>query len=44
MRAIKSRSLGWAGHIARKEEASGALKIFTGKPIGSRALRETRRR
>ena len=31
---IKSRRLGWAGHVARMEE--GAFKILTGKPTGKR--------
>ena len=29
---IKSRSLRWAGHVARMEEGRSAFKILTGKP------------
>ena len=32
VRVIKSRRLRWAGHVARMEEGSSALKILTGKP------------
>ena len=36
VRVIKSRSLRWAGHVARLEEGRSALKILTGKPTGKR--------
>ena len=32
VRAIKSRRLRWAGHVARMEEGRSAFKILTGKP------------
>ena len=31
---IKSRRLGWAGHVARMEEGRSTFKILTGKPMG----------
>ena len=40
---LKSRRLGWAGHIVRMEEGS-AFKILTGKPTGKIPLRRPRRR
>ena len=34
-RAIKSRRLRWAGHVARMEKGRNAFKILTGKrPLG----------
>jgi hypothetical protein len=39
LRVIKSRSLRWAGHVARREEGRSAFKILTGK-----ARRRPRRR
>ena len=44
VRVIKSRRLRWAGHVARMEEGSGALKILTGKPTGKRPLGRPRSR
>ena len=41
---IKSRSLRWAGHVARMEEGRRALKILTGKLTGKRPLGRPRRR
>ena len=38
MRVIKSRSLRWAGHVARMDEGRSAFKILTGKPTGKRPL------
>jgi len=43
-RAIKSRSLRWAGHVARKEERRNLYRIFVGKPEGKRILGKPRRR
>ena len=34
VRAIKSRRLRWAGHVARMEERKSGFKILTGKPTG----------
>ena len=38
IRVIKSRSLRWAGHVARMEEGRSAFKILTGNPTGKRPL------
>ena len=38
------RLLGWAGHLARKEEGRSAFKILTGTPAGKRPLGRPRRR
>ena len=38
LRAIKSRRLRWAGHVARIKEGRSAFKILTGKPTGKRPL------
>ena len=38
VRAIKSRRLRWAGHVARMEEDMRAFKILTGTPAGKRPL------
>ena len=43
VRAIKSRRLRWAGHVARMEEGRSALKILTGKLTGKRPLGRSRR-
>ena len=44
VKLIKSRSLRWAGHIARMEEYRSAFKILTVKPTGKRPLERPRRR
>ena len=44
VRAIKCRTLSWAGHVARMEEGKSGLKILTGKPTGKRLLRRSRHR
>ena len=44
VREIKSRSLRWAGHIARMKEGRSDFKILTGKPSGKRPLGRPRRR
>ena len=36
--------LGWAGHVARREEGRSALRSLTGKPTGKRSLGRPRRR
>jgi hypothetical protein len=38
VRAIKSRRLRWAGHVARMEEARSDIKILTDKPTGKKLL------
>jgi hypothetical protein len=35
IRAIKSRRLGWAGHVAKMEEDMSAFKTVTGKPAAN---------
>ena len=44
VRAIKSRRLRLAGHVARMEETRSAFKMLTGKPTGKRPLGRPRRR
>ena len=44
VRAIKSRRLRWAGHVARMEERRGVHKGLVGKPEGKRPLGRRRRR
>jgi len=44
VRVIKSRSLRWGGHVARKEEGRSAFKILTGTPTGKRPLERARSR
>ena len=43
VRVIKSRRLGWAGHVSRMEEGRSDFKILTGKPTGNRPLGRPRR-
>ena len=43
-RMIKSRRLGWAGHVARLGEGRSAFKILTGKPTRKRPLGRPMRR
>ena len=38
IRAIKSRRLRWAGHVARMEEGRSAFKMLTGRHVGKRSL------
>ena len=44
VRAIKSRKLRWAGHVARMEDGRTAFKIVTGKSTGKRPFGKPRRR
>jgi hypothetical protein len=44
IRIIKSRSMRWAGHVARMEEKRNAYRLLVGKPEGKRPLGRTRRR
>jgi hypothetical protein len=44
IRAIKSRGLRWAGHVARVGERRGAYRTLVGKPEGRRPLGRPRRR
>jgi hypothetical protein len=43
IRMIKSRSMRWAGHVARMREKT-AYRILVGKPEGKRPLGKPRRR
>ena len=43
VRVIKSKTLRWAGHVARIEEVGSAFKILTGTPTGTRHLGRPRR-
>ncbi|KAJ4445480.1 hypothetical protein ANN_07288 [Periplaneta americana] len=44
IRNIKSRSLRWAGHVARMGESRNAYRVLDGSPEGKRPLRRPRRR
>jgi hypothetical protein len=44
IRVIKSRRIGWAGHVARMGEKRNAYRILVGKPEGKRPLGRPRRR
>ena len=41
VRVVKSRRLGWAGHVARMVEGRGVHRVLVGKPEGKRPLGET---
>jgi hypothetical protein len=41
---IKSRSMRWAGHVARMGEKRNAYRILVGKPKGKKPLGRPRRR
>ena len=38
VRAIKSRRMRWAGHVARMGEERGVYRVLVGKPEGKRPL------
>jgi hypothetical protein len=44
VRAIKSRRMRWAGHVARMGERRGAYRVSVRKPEGKRQLGRPRRR
>jgi hypothetical protein len=44
IRMIKSRRIGWAGHVARMREERNAYRILVGMPEGKRTLGRPRRR
>jgi hypothetical protein len=44
VRVIKSRRMGWAGHVARMGERTGVYRILVGKQEGKRPLGRPRRR
>jgi len=37
-RVIKSRKMGWAGHVARMSEEMRVYRVLVGKPEGKRPL------
>ena len=43
-RLIKSRRMGWAGHVTRMGEERGVYMVLVGKPEGKRRLGRPRRR
>ena len=44
VRVMKSRRMGWAGHVARMGERRGVYRVLVGKPEGKRPLGRPRRR
>jgi hypothetical protein len=44
IRMIKSRKMGWAGHVARMKARRNACRILVGKPEGRRPLGRPRRK
>jgi len=44
VRAIKSRRMRWAGHVARMGEKRGVYRVLVGQPEGMRKLGRPRRR
>jgi hypothetical protein len=44
IRQIKSRRLGWAGHVARTGEVRNVYRVLVGKPEGKRSLERPSRR
>jgi hypothetical protein len=43
-RVIKSRTMSWAGHVARIVEGRGVYRVLIGRPEGKRQLEIPRRR
>jgi hypothetical protein len=43
-RVVKSRRMGWAGHVERMGEERGVQSVLVGKPEGKRPLGRPRRR
>jgi len=43
VRVIKSRRMGWAGHVARMGEEREVYKVLVGKPEGRRPVGRPRR-
>jgi hypothetical protein len=44
IQVIKSRTMRWAGHVARLGEKRGAYRILVGRPEGRRPLGRPRRK
>jgi hypothetical protein len=43
IRQVKSRRLGWAGHVARMGEEKKICRVLVGKPEGKKLLERPRR-
>jgi hypothetical protein len=43
VRVIKSRTMTWAGHVARMGEGRGVYRVLVGRPEGKRPLEKPRR-
>jgi hypothetical protein len=44
VRAIKSRRMGWVGHVARMGRGRGIYRVLVGRPEGKNPLERPRRR
>jgi hypothetical protein len=44
VRVIKSRRIGWAGHVARMVKGRGVYRVLVGRPEGKKLLGRPRRR
>ena len=44
VRVVKSRSMRWAGHVARMGHGRGVYRVLVGKPEGKRSLERPRSR
>jgi hypothetical protein len=44
VRVIKSKRMGWAGHVARMGEGRVVYRVLVGRPEGKRPLGRPRRR
>jgi hypothetical protein len=44
VKVIKSRRMGWAGHVARIGEGRGIYRVLIGRPEGKKPLGRPRRR
>jgi hypothetical protein len=44
VRVIKSRRMGWAGHVARMGEGRGVYRVLVGRREGKRPLGRPKRR
>ena len=44
VRVIKSRRMGWAGHVARMDEERGVYRVLVGKPEGRKLMGRPRHR
>ena len=44
MRVVKSRRMGWAGHVTRMGEGRGVHRVLVGKPEGKSPLGRPRHR